>query len=578
MPKSTVYQGVEKFGKVTAHALARCEFGDQLLKAYEGRGTRNFLDLDNFLVQWRTKVNMELRTNTHGFLPHRSSLSLPDNFPDLRILDKYAYPVDSDKAGTVGGGAMRDKGVLDLKRLAEFCEEKFEWGYRSAIIKRFRSLMWKAAVIHVLRRAALIADERERARRLESGIQDSVIRGPLKPSRAKAVCTPDSLIRQHLDTGSSSKRSEGRYAEAFANHERRPELARDTPDPDPLIIQVVGTRYHISTDHILEYRVEVSPAQLVSLVLAGIKGKRAEPPTTSAASVEQKFTDGKISKNGANEPPHPESPVRIWVPGSMLHQVHPGLVEDYVMEEEARKTRKVTKNGGDGDHDSDIQSSSSKQACSRREAGNPAASNLACQDNGTNLDSWFTSGENVVDSLHTASIPSGFLFMFPDPESSIEDQGPMDSYDTMLLDHSVQENAMPPSRFEALFDQVMGLSNQPPESFKASGRKKRRRNAVPHTLIDRLEAQSSGRSAKRQKMGHADEAAISLTLQPFPMMPALSDSRDPASSLSALPVVKTFKGSTSLRRVAFQPHVYPEPSSSQESRLSSRSNDFIDLT
>lgn len=93
---------------------------------------------------------------------------------------------------------MRDNGELNLAHAAAFCEEKFgEWGYRTAIIKRFRSLMWEAAMMRVLRRAALEADEKERTKRLEHG-ESSVIKGSLTPSPAEAVGTPACLVKKYL--------------------------------------------------------------------------------------------------------------------------------------------------------------------------------------------------------------------------------------------------------------------------------------------------------------------------------------------------------------------------------------------
>ena len=308
-------------------------------------------DIHAALAQWRTAVNMELRTNSRGFLPHRSSLSLPDKFPDLDILNKYVYPIDSNRAGTGGGGAMRDKGQLNLGRLAQFCEEKFEWGYRSAIIKRFRSLMWPA-VMHVLRRAALMADERERTRRIKSGIHDPVIRSPLKPSSLEgAVGTPSSLVKHYLAIDSSSRRSEDRYAEAFVNRGGQPQpplINEDASDPHPLITKVVGARRHISTDRILQYRIEVSPVQLVSLASAGIKGKQVDPSPTSTHSRKEGFnniSDDERPSSVKKPPPHPESSICIWVPWTMLHQVHPGLIANYAMEEEAKKMKNTIKNG-----------------------------------------------------------------------------------------------------------------------------------------------------------------------------------------------------------------------------------------
>jgi Holliday junction resolvase YEN1 len=84
----TAHQGVDCFGKTVAHGLAQCGFGDQLLTAYE---RRNHQDLHLFLHQWRTAINHELHTNTHGFLPHKTpSLSLPHDFPNIKILANYA--------------------------------------------------------------------------------------------------------------------------------------------------------------------------------------------------------------------------------------------------------------------------------------------------------------------------------------------------------------------------------------------------------------------------------------------------------------------------------------------------------
>jgi Holliday junction resolvase YEN1 len=314
-------------------------------------------------------------------------------------------------------------------------------------------------------------------------------------------------------------------------------------------------------------------------------GKRAEPSTTSVASVEAEFniSDDEGSQESVKKPPpHPQSSMRIWVPGSMLHQVHPGLVEDYAMQEEARKTKKTTRKGkakvDDGDH-SDTQSSSSVQVHSRRsQLANPAATDLACQSSRADLDPWFSSGgNNAVGSLSSAAIKSNFLFTFPDPESLSDDKNsPHD--DNMLVDEPVQEDDLPPSRFDTLFDQVMGLSKKPSRSSKASNQKKRCKNLGSETLakLDKLETRDRGRVTKRQKITHEAPVSVGcLSYQPFPMMPALSDSEATSSCSLALRIAK---GSASLRRTAFRPSIYPEPSSSQESRLSSQADDFIDLT
>jgi Holliday junction resolvase YEN1 len=171
-----------------------------------------------------------------------------------------------------------------------------EWGHRAAIIKRFRTLLWRPAVMHVLRRAALLADEKER---------DKHIHAP-----QEAVGTPAALVRQSLGFIDPA----ARYAAAFVN--KGDQHTAHVPDVHPLIVRVVGARNHVSTDGLLEFRAEVCPRQLVALTSSGIKGT-CEAPTG----------DDKQRKKPT---PEPESTLRMWIPGVMLQQVHPALVEDYL--------------------------------------------------------------------------------------------------------------------------------------------------------------------------------------------------------------------------------------------------------
>ena len=76
-------KGVPNVGKVIAHAIARCDFGDELLNASQNLEGQ---DLAEFLVHWRGRVNQELKTNSCGFLKHRTSLSVPEDFPDTEVL------------------------------------------------------------------------------------------------------------------------------------------------------------------------------------------------------------------------------------------------------------------------------------------------------------------------------------------------------------------------------------------------------------------------------------------------------------------------------------------------------------
>jgi holliday junction resolvase YEN1 len=232
-------------------------------------------------------------------------VSLPNDFPNLEVLRKYANPLIT---GTerVASVALRDTANLDLAQVARLCEEFFEWGYQAMILQRFRNFMWNGAVTHVLRRAALEIDEKEQKQTnlgLNYGIPQSL---------DGTVGTPASIVQKYLGINNRVNRIAG----AFENQGPRQGQTR-IPDRYPLIMQVVGSRQHTSTNGILEYRVEISPVQLVEITKSGILGKRAEPPRTEANNTPKKFAD-------------PNSPLRLWIPATMLSRVHPVLLEQFL--------------------------------------------------------------------------------------------------------------------------------------------------------------------------------------------------------------------------------------------------------
>ncbi|KAL6308181.1 hypothetical protein BKA93DRAFT_700456, partial [Sparassis latifolia] len=341
--------GLRGFGIQIAYGLARCGFGDRLLTAFERRFQQ---DIRGVLGAWRIEINAELRTNSRGFLPRKyPSLSLPDTFPSMKSLENYANPIcsrrDSERGG---GGALRDTGELSLPRIAGFCEDHFdEWGHRSAIIKRFRDLLWGAAVMRVLRRVALEVDKREKDRRIAAGQNGLAVRGLLTPARHEGVGTPAALIKKYLNPSEVD-----RYAAAFVRRDPAPALvARDEGELHPLLKKIVGSRKHVSTDNILEYRVEVDPHQLLELVESGIKGKHPEPTLCVENATNSAFEDDDMQefllgssqqgeKSSKKPPPDPYSVLRIWLPASIMRQVHPGLVENFEAAEEAKLMKKST--------------------------------------------------------------------------------------------------------------------------------------------------------------------------------------------------------------------------------------------
>ncbi|EED79402.1 predicted protein, partial [Postia placenta Mad-698-R] len=341
-------KGLNHFGPQIAHGLARLGFGDRLLEAYERQSGRN---MTHFLSQWRAEINVELHTNAHKLLrcPY-PSLSIPEDFPDMDVLRNYINPVCSASVGHQGGGALRDNGDLSIPRLAAFCEDHFgEWGHRSGILKRFRNVIWEASVIRVLRRAALEADELEKTKRIRAERTDTAIRGVLQLPTTEGVGTPASLVKKYLSPAEVDHR-----AAIFVQRNNNPApLAGAEPDMYPMIRKILSARHHVSTDNLLEYRVEVDPRQLVALAESGIKGKHREPAGLANVSDDDSNEDDDedaTSSQGTNRrkrkkikaPVDPQSMMRLWIPACMMRQVHPELVEDY---EEAERAKLAKKNG-----------------------------------------------------------------------------------------------------------------------------------------------------------------------------------------------------------------------------------------
>lgn len=603
-------QGLDKFGKGIAHGLASCGFGDQLLTAFERRGQQ---DMRPFLARWRAAINMELRTNSRGFLQHRHpSLSLPPTFPDMKILSNYACPATSAQAGRGGGGAMRDNGDMSLPRIAGFCEAKFiEWGYKSAIIKRFRDLLWEAAVIRVLRRAALEADEKEKNRRIAAGRNDWSIRGVLRPSRAEAVGTPASLVKKHL-----SKPEEDRFAAAFVNQGPSQPRRAEThvADTYPLIFRIVGSRQHVSTDGILEYRVEVGPTQLVALTESGIKGIRPEPSSNSLHAGDEfdSLTEGALPKppNGPKKPPpDPKSALRMWIPACMMQQVHPALVDEFEAAEQAKKAKKA---GGKGkakakalapeDDESGDETSSPakptpkpKRSKVRKDISSPSTT---VQEDGSTvipspaLDPWFLASDDSI-ATPSSSTPRGFLFSFPNPDDTNVLES--DDHSVMCEDgdqDDMDEDNDPPTRFDILFDQIMGASGSSSRRKKKTGSHRKRPRASMPSLPKASAMDSSTTATKRRKTTHGGtpslpyEALEKVThtqprasrgaTQPLPpgardpnFVEIFSDSETAHASSVHKPVPGISRRNENSLALAPRKarRVYPGPSSSQDSGL-----------
>ena len=302
--------GVSGCGPKVAHGLAKCGFGDTLLSAAR---TLSREDLQEYLITWKEGLVEELRTNSRGILGRRyGSLSnaIPEEFPTIDILMSYAKPVTSVTEGKVHKIKTNWERPLDLGRIANICELYFEWGVRHAIIKRFRTVVWPAAVFRFLRESVLEKDPRGASRPSPSATTH--LSGNEPPSSSPATSTATSL--SHLQIGGSS-------------------ICQN------LILKIHSTRNHDSTDGLLEYRLEVSPDRLVTLASEGIKDIR--PPLIADISSSDD-TSSESGKQAKKSPPDPSSNFRVWIPACIVKAAMPSLVDSFEESINRKATKKTT--------------------------------------------------------------------------------------------------------------------------------------------------------------------------------------------------------------------------------------------
>ncbi|KAH9916197.1 uncharacterized protein B0H18DRAFT_1087347 [Fomitopsis serialis] len=230
------------------------------------------------------EVRAELRSNARGILGKKYaalSKKIPEDFPDIDVLLSYTNPIDWEKEPDLG------------KMPAEI------------IIKRFRTVLWPAAVLRILRRVALLETSHFSSLQLNS------------PKRA----------------GGDDSDSE------------------DEDDEDKLIVKIHSSRQHASTDGVLEYRLEVAPAHLIRLSESGVRGLRTALATgldddSDLPEDDDSDGDGKGKKRVPKPPPDPQSHLRIWLPACMVRVAQPDLVDEFEGIQEMRAAKKAGKAKG----------------------------------------------------------------------------------------------------------------------------------------------------------------------------------------------------------------------------------------
>ncbi|KAF8691865.1 hypothetical protein AX14_002730, partial [Amanita brunnescens Koide BX004] len=325
--------GLPRCGITTAHALASCGFGDSL---YEAATNLPRDALPDFLTLWRQGLREELRTNSRGIIGRKLAKlakSVPESFPDIDILLSYTSPITSESLGRAAEKNLKLTWGKepDVGKLAALCEFYFEWGYKQAIIKRFRTVLWHSIVVRILRQAVIIAGSSDHGSSL--AIVPSTLCKGKDRAQPPMINTPSKLVAKHFVSMTLN-------SPATQLHERA-DLESDEPD-EPLVVKIHSSRSHPSTDGLLEYRLEVAPAQLVRSAESGIKGTREPPEKDEWASEEDAGGDDDDSDvrkkiNGLKLPPDPTGHLRLWIPACMVELAEPGIVEEY----NQRKSKKA---------------------------------------------------------------------------------------------------------------------------------------------------------------------------------------------------------------------------------------------
>jgi hypothetical protein len=251
------------------------------------------------------------------------SKKIPGTFPDLKVLEGYVKPITSERLRLAVDTDQMWKGEADIAKIAGCCEKFFEWGYKELIVKRFRTVLWGGVCMLKLRQAVIDAENEEMTKRKFDKLAIGTASGDYFQDMG------------HLPVSKSGRDEQYR-------------------GENQLFARITRSREHASTDGLLEYRVEVNPAQLVRSAESGIIGSRLPLQDDLALDADEDENEGDEGEGGSKEkkprkpPPHPEEPMLLWLPAVMLELAEPGLVKEFegtkdakaIKEQEAAQRKK----------------------------------------------------------------------------------------------------------------------------------------------------------------------------------------------------------------------------------------------
>ncbi|KAJ7756995.1 PIN domain-like protein [Mycena metata] len=142
--------GIPNCGPKIAHALGRCGFGRKLRQVISGsrQGIEGRLNI------WRAALRSELRTNTSGILDKRHpnvADSIPDDFPNLGIIELYTDPLTSWSSRFTGIPPDTSLWVPRepvVNQVYDFCITYFGW--QDVIMDRLKANLWPGVSLQMI--------------------------------------------------------------------------------------------------------------------------------------------------------------------------------------------------------------------------------------------------------------------------------------------------------------------------------------------------------------------------------------------------------------------------------------------
>lgn len=144
-------EGLDGCGETTAHALAKCGFGDTLRAAV---ATLNEENLRAFKAAWLDEVREELRTNSQGFLPSRKpqlAASMSLRLLSHDILQFYIFPLTSfSPSQDAPDTAFWKPNEPNIHRLAMVCTSHLGWRDGVELQRALHSNVWEGVFFQML--------------------------------------------------------------------------------------------------------------------------------------------------------------------------------------------------------------------------------------------------------------------------------------------------------------------------------------------------------------------------------------------------------------------------------------------